>query len=104
MVDPVTEDVTEYQLPLRDGNPYDVWPDDEDNLWVENGIYNSLVKFDQRTKSFTYFPFPEFRAHTPKLDRAADGTLWFTLRTQSGPGLAALKPEGNVPQSNIGAE
>ena len=96
-IDPVTSAVTEYVLPLKDGNPYDVWPDDDDNLWVENGIYNSLVRFDQKTDEFTYFPFPELRAHTPKLDRDAEGTLWFTLRGPSGPGVAALKPHGNVP-------
>ena len=102
-IDPVTSAVTEYTLPLKDGNPYDVWPDDDDNLWVENGIYNSLVRFDQKTDEFTYFPFPELQAHTPKLDRDAEGTLWFTLRGPSGPGVAALKPHGNVPaQTNAG--
>ena len=103
-IDPVTGEVTEYELPLKDGNPYDLWPDEDDNLWVENGIYNSLVKFDQRTEQFTYFPFPEYRAHTPKLDRDADGTLWFTLRTDAGPGIAALKPRGNVPAGNAAAQ
>jgi len=96
-VDPVDGTVTEYELPLKDGNPYDLWPDTEDNLWVENAIYNSLVKFDQATERFIYFPFPELQAHTPKLDRDADGTLWFTLRNPSGPGIAAFKPSGNVP-------
>ena len=97
-IDPTTGTVTEFELPLKDGNPYDVWPDADDNLWVENGIYNSLVRFDQETGDFTYFPFPELRAHTPKLDRDREGTLWFTLRGPSGgPGVAALKPNGNVP-------
>ena len=103
-VDPVTGEVTEYELPLKDGNPYDLWPDEDDNLWVENGIYNSLVKFDQRTQMFTYFPFPEYRAHTPKLDRDSEGTLWFTLRTDVGPGIAALKPHGNVPAATAAAQ
>jgi hypothetical protein len=95
-IDPVTDEVTEYELPLKDGNPYDVWPDADNNLWIENMIYNSLVKFDQQTNGFTYFPFPELRAHTPKLDLDLGGTLWFTLRNPSGPGIAALKPNGNV--------
>ena len=55
-----------------------------------------MVKFDQTTKQFTYFPFPELRAHTPKLDLDQAGVLWFTLRNPSGPGIAALKPNGNV--------
>ena len=95
-IDPVTDEVTEYKLPLKDGNPYDVWPDADDNLWVENMIYNSLVKFDQTTSEFTYFPFPELRAHTPKLDTDRSGVLWFTLGNPSGPGIAALMPHGNV--------
>ena len=57
-IDPVTGTVTEFELPLKDGNPYDVWPDADDNLWVENGIYNALVRFDQATSTFTYFPVP----------------------------------------------
>ena len=103
-VDPVSGEVTEYELPLKDGNPYDLWPDTEDNLWVENAIYNSLVKFDKATEQFTYYPFPEFRAHTPKLDRDAEGTLWFTLKNQAGPGISAFKPRGNVPAGRSPAQ
>ena len=69
---------------------------DADHLWIENGIYNAMMKFDQQTGEFTYFPFPELRAHTPKLDLDSEGTLWFTLRNPSGPSIAALKPKGNV--------
>jgi streptogramin lyase len=88
--------VTEYELPLKWGNPYDLWPDAEDNIWVENAVYNSLVKFDPRTSRWTYVPFPDLGAHTPKLDRDKEGTLWFTLGA-SPKGLAAFKPKGNVP-------
>ena len=57
-------------------------------------MYNSLVKFDRNTKKFTYFPFPELRAHTPKLDRDKQGTFWFTLGRPSQ--LAGFSPRGNV--------
>ena len=97
VIDPASDQVTEYDLPLKYGNPYDIWPDSDDNLWIENAVYSALVKFDQKTKKFTYFPFPEIRAHTPKLDRDSLGTIWFTLRDPSGPGIAAFKPKGNVP-------
>ena len=103
-IDPVTDEVTEYKLPLKDGNPYDVWPDAEDNLWVENMIYNSLVKYDQGADRWTYYPFPELRAHTPKLDLDRSGVLWFTLGNPSGPGIAALKPRGNVPMEGSAAQ
>ena len=95
MIEPESGKVTEYELPLKWGNPYDVWPDAEDNIWVENAVYNSLVKFDPRTSKWTYVPFPDLGAHTPKLDRDKEGTLWFTLG-ESPKGLAAFKPKGNL--------
>ena len=97
MIDPSTNTVTEYDLPLKYGNPYEVMADLDDNLWIENATYNSLVKFDQQTEEFTYFPFPQIAAHTPKLEVDAQGTLWFPLGRY---GLTALKPEGNVPPAN----
>ena len=96
--------MTSYELPLKDGNPYDIWPDADNNLWIENMIYNSMVKFDQQTEEFTYFPFPELRAHTPKLDLDLAGVLWFTLGKRSGPGIAALKPNGNVAMGGSSAQ
>lgn len=97
MIDPSTNTVTEYDLPLKYGNPYEVMVDLEDNLWIENATYNSLVKFDQETEEFTYFPFPQIAAHTPKIEVDAQGTLWFPLGRY---GLTAFKSEGNVPQAN----
>jgi len=73
MIDPASGAVTEYDLPLKWGNPYDLWPDAEGNIWVENAVYNSLAKFDPRTTKWTYVPFPELDAHTPKLDRDREG-------------------------------
>tara|TARA_B100001123_G_C15330904_1_gene1031176 strand:+ start:2298 stop:4052 length:1755 start_codon:yes stop_codon:yes gene_type:complete len=102
-IDPVTNEITEYELPLKDGNPYEIWPDEDNNLWIENMIYNSLVKFDQQTTEFVYYPFPEIRAHTPKIDRGPRGALWFTLGNFTGPGLAAFKPNGNVAVDDAGA-
>ena len=97
MIDPSTNTVKEYDLPLKYGNPYEVMADLDDNLWVENRIYNSLVKFDQETEQFTYFPFPQIAAHTAKMEVDAQGTLWFPLGRY---GLTALKLEGNVPPAN----
>jgi streptogramin lyase/mono/diheme cytochrome c family protein len=94
MLDPETGKVTEYTMPLKYGNPYDLWPDLDDNIWIENAVYDSIVKFDPKTKKFTYFPFPELGAHTPKLDRDKEGTFWFTLGRPSN--LAGFKPRGNV--------
>ena len=94
MLDPDSGKVTEYDLPLKYGNPYDLWPDADGNIWVENAVYNSLVKFEPATKKWTYYPFPELGAHTPKLDRDQTGNFWFTLGRPSG--LASFRPKGNA--------
>lgn len=101
MFDPDTEKIAEYKLPLKHGNPYETCVDPDDNIWLENAEYQSFVKFDRRTKKFTYFPYPDLNAHTPDMESDADGTLWSGL---SGPGqpkqLSGLKPHGNVPMRN----
>lgn len=94
MLNPDTGQVTEYELPLKNGNPYDIWPDNDGNLWIENAVYNSLVKFEPATKKWTYYPFPVLGAHTPKLDRDPSGNFWFTLGRPST--LASLRPRGNA--------
>ena len=89
--------MTEYDLPLKWGNPYDLWPDAEDNIWVENAVYNSLVKFDPRTTRWTYVPFPDLGAHTPKLDRDKEGTLWFPRRVAKRAGRVQAQGQRPVP-------
>ncbi len=91
MLDPDSGKVTEYDLPLKYGNPYDLWPDAEDNIWVENAVYNSLVKFEPAAKKWTYYPFPELGAHTPKLDRDPRRQLLVHARPALRPRLAASK-------------
>jgi len=74
MFDPDTQKMTEYRLPLKNGNPYETCVDPNDNIWLENAEYQSFVKFDQRTKKFTYFPYPDLNAHTPDMESDAKGT------------------------------
>ena len=94
-VDANTLKMDEYTLPLRYGNPYAVYVDKEDNVWLENAIYNSFVMLDPKTRKFTYFPFPELSAHTPNMERDADGAIWFGMGDPSQ--LTTLKLRGNLP-------
>ena len=93
MFDPKTETFTEYRLPLKYGNPYEGWADNDDNVWLEVAAYNSLAKLDAKTKRYTYYPMPNLGAHTPKMETGPDGTLWFGM---SGT-LTNFMPTGNVP-------
>ena len=95
MLDPESGTVTEYELPLRYGDPYELIADSKDNIWIENTAYSSLVKFDQTTKQSTYVPYPEIRAATVKFEREPDDTIWFIMGRPST--LTGFKPHGNLP-------
>ena len=82
---------------LKYGNPYAVYVDKQDNIWLENAVYNAFVKLDPKTKKFTYFPFPDLGAHTPNMEMDAEGTVWFGMGTPSQ--LTGLKLAGNVPRT-----
>jgi streptogramin lyase/mono/diheme cytochrome c family protein len=98
-VNPETGKVTEYELPLRYGNPYELIVDANDDLYIENGAYSALVKFEQKTKKFTYIPYPEMKGSTVKFERDANGTIYFIMpyggRVPSG--LTGFDANGNVP-------
>jgi streptogramin lyase len=102
MLNPETGKMTEYKLPLKYGNPYEVAADGKDNIWLENAAYESFVRLDPRTKKFTYFPYPEIKSHTPKVEFDAEGTtMWSELPAGPGePRLTAFKPNGNVPMNS----
>ena len=68
----------------------------DDNVWIETAVYNSLVRFEPKTKKFTCVPFAVFRGHTPKLDRDKDGMFWFTPGRPST--LTGFNLRGNVAQ------
>jgi len=76
-LDPKTGAVTERTLPIQYSNPYDTWPDDQDDVWISSDNY--LTKFDPRTGKYTIYPTPE-RTDQPKIMLTRDGATWFTPR------------------------
>jgi streptogramin lyase len=113
MLDPDTGKITEYKDPFKYGGGYECYADSQDNIWVTLRSYGVLARFDQKTKTYTYFPepFPDIigREHPgpngtrlgglypPKIEQDAQGTFWYAgIRMTT---LTAFKPEGNVPYS-----
>jgi virginiamycin B lyase len=76
-LDPRTGEVTERTLPIQYSNPYDTWPDDQDNIWISSDNY--LTRFDPRSGRYTVYPTPQ-RTDQPKIMLTRDGALWFTPR------------------------
>jgi virginiamycin B lyase len=79
-LDPKTGEVTEYEIPAQFSEPYDTWPDAEDNIWIsDGGQRGALIKFDQQTERFTFYP-SRLRTDMPKLAITRDGAIWYSAR------------------------
>ena len=79
-LDPATGEVTEYDIPTTFSEPYDTWPDADDNIWVsDGGQRGALIRFDQQTEAFTFYP-TRLRTDMPKLAITRDGAIWYSAR------------------------
>ena len=98
MFDPDTKKMSEYKLGLKWGIPYEGVIDHNGMIWLEDAQYQSIVRFDTQTKKSTYYPYPQMKAHAPKMEVDAEGTVWSGISGRGQPGqLTAFKPKGNVP-------
>ncbi|MBT5240941.1 MAG: hypothetical protein HOL61_10210 [Rhodospirillaceae bacterium] len=97
-LDPSTGEVREIPIPTGISEPYDVWPDPFDNVWISDGAQEGvLIKFDQNTEEFTFYPSPQ-RTDFPKVAITREGAVWYAPRmvamTKGGPaGLGVLYPD-----------
>jgi virginiamycin B lyase len=76
-VDAKTEQLTEIDLPIKYGHPYDARPDPADNVWISS--MNYLTKYNPQTKKFTIYPLPQ-RTDQPKIEPTKDGAIWYAPR------------------------
>jgi virginiamycin B lyase len=90
-LDTRTGRIVEFTVPLDHSNPYDVWPDGEDRVWITSD--NHLIRFDPATEKFTFYPVVESRTDMPKLSVTREGALWYAPRgyssSRGGPAAAA---------------
>lgn len=97
-IDPKTGEVTERKIPSEISEPYDTWADPDDNIWISDGGQGGvLIKFDQKTEEFTFYPSPR-RTDFPKLAITRDGAIWYAPRmvamSRGGPaGAGVLYPD-----------
>ena len=92
-LDPETGEIIEYNIPMPFSEPYDVWPDPEDNVWISDGGQGgTLIKFDPRTEKFTYYPSPQ-RTDMPKLEITREGAIWYNPRSSPKAAVGVLYPD-----------
>lgn len=76
-IDAKTGEVTERDIPIEYGQPYDAKPDEQDNVWVSS--MNYISKFNPKTEKWTIYPTPE-RTDEPKIEPTRDGSIWYGSR------------------------
>lgn len=92
-IDPKSGKIVEYAMPIPFGEPYDIWPDEHDNLWISDGGQGgALIKFDPRTERFTYYPSPQ-RTDQPKLEITREGAIWYCPRSSEHGAVGVLYPD-----------
>ncbi len=86
-LNPQTLDIKEWPIPVnkpnRNKGVLDVEFDEDENIWVGNGLQNAVQKFDRKTEKFVTFPLAkEYDAdHTELLflnakNHKVDGKVW----------------------------
>ena len=104
-IDQTTGRITEYPVPRRNANPYDVSQDPDGNIWVADvgGTAASIFKFNPRDQSFTLYPKPQRTADSPKIQITRDGAIWYAPRgSQDAPAFGVLYPDMDK-ITNLGA-
>jgi len=80
MLDPTSGKRVEYDEPVKWGFPYDIQEDHDYNLWIaDSGTGGALIKFDPKTKTFTYYPAVQ-RNDMPKIEVSRQNAIWYTTR------------------------
>lgn len=90
-LDPDSGERVEYQMPAPFSAPRALSSDPMDNIWISDGGHGgSLVRFDPRTRSFTYYPTPERAQHMRNIQIAREGTIWYGVQ---GRAVGVLYPD-----------
>jgi virginiamycin B lyase len=92
-IDPATGKTVEYQVPAAFAEPYDIWPDKDNNMWIADGAMGgAIIKFDQTTEKFTFYPAVQ-RGDLPKLEITREGGVWYNPRSAIKGAVGVLYPD-----------
>jgi virginiamycin B lyase len=104
-LDPNTNKIEEYAMPLKWSFPYDIQQDHDSNYWIaDSGQGGALVKFEQKTKTFTYYPYVQ-RTDMPKIEVSNENSIWYTTRSADPQeqALGVLYPDKSKIQTLAGS-
>jgi len=92
-LDPSTGEQELFDMPVPFGAPYATQIDRDGNVWTGDDT-TGMVRFDPRTREFTYFPSPQ-RSAFPKMEVTREGAIWFGPRDRGHTRVSVLYPDVN---------
>jgi len=92
-IDPASGKIVEYKMPVAFAEPYDIWPDKDDNMWIADGAMGgAIIKFDPKTEKFTFYPAVQ-RGDLPKIEITREGAIWYNPRSALKGAIGVLYPD-----------
>jgi virginiamycin B lyase len=92
-IDPATGKTVEYKMPVAFAEPYDIWPDKDNNMWIADGAMGgAIIKFDPKTEKFTFYPAVQ-RGDLPKIEITREGGIWYNPRSAIKGAVGVLYPD-----------
>ena len=92
-IDPATGKAVEYKMPVAFAEPYDIWPDKDNNMWIADGAMGgAIIKFDPKTEKFTFYPAVQ-RGDLPKIEITREGAIWYNPRSALKGAVGVLYPD-----------
>ena len=85
---------TDFRVPVQGANPYEAWPDKQDNVWTADQTHSSLIKLDPKTGKWIFYPMPQPRQSVPKIEVDDRNTLWFGTRGKTTVVAVHFYPNG----------
>jgi streptogramin lyase len=80
-------------MPAAFAEPYDIWPDKDNNMWIADGAMGgAIIKFDQKTEKFTFYPAVQ-RGDLPKIEITREGAIWYNPRSALKGSVGVLYPD-----------
>ena len=67
MYDPVTKKWKEWKLPGPNPQPYAIFVDDKDIVWISDFGSNAIIRFNPSVEKFQSFPLPTADAKVRQL-------------------------------------
>jgi streptogramin lyase len=92
-IDPANGKIVEYKVPAPFSEPYDIWPDNDNNMWIADGAMGgAIIKFEPKTEKFTFYPAVQ-RGDLPKLEITREGAIWYNPRSARKGAVGVLYPD-----------